>query len=133
MWSAHRITEKQKAGKARNIKEKQLKNSRSTVSKPQDVLHSSQRDNQTYLNSPYIRHFSDLANIFWYLSGLYQENYPSRSVGADFLLLRKFQCNEVSDFSLSAFQYIGIDVRCNTYVAMSEVFGYDFQVNTAVQ
>ena len=30
LWSAHRITEKQKAGKARNIKEKQLKNSRST-------------------------------------------------------------------------------------------------------
>ena len=25
LWSAHRITEKQKAGKARNIKEKQLK------------------------------------------------------------------------------------------------------------
>ena len=45
LWSAYRITEKQKAGKARNIKEKQLKNSRSTVSKPQDVLHSSQRDN----------------------------------------------------------------------------------------
>ena len=31
LWSAHRITEKQKAGKARNIKEKQLKNSRSTA------------------------------------------------------------------------------------------------------
>lgn len=31
LWSAHRITEKQKAGKARNIKEKQLKNSRNTV------------------------------------------------------------------------------------------------------
>lgn len=31
LWSAHRITEKQKAGKARNIKEKQLKNSRDTV------------------------------------------------------------------------------------------------------
>ena len=31
MWFAYRITEKQKAGKARNIKEKQLKNSRSTV------------------------------------------------------------------------------------------------------
>ncbi len=30
MWFAYRITEKQKAGKARNIKEKQLKNSRST-------------------------------------------------------------------------------------------------------
>ena len=34
LWSAHRITEKQKAGKARNIKEKQLKNSRSPASKP---------------------------------------------------------------------------------------------------
>lgn len=33
LWSAYRITEKQKAGKARNIKEKQLKNSRSPVSK----------------------------------------------------------------------------------------------------
>lgn len=31
LWSAHRITEKQKAGKARNIKEKQLKSSRSTA------------------------------------------------------------------------------------------------------
>ena len=34
LWSAHRITERQKAGKARSIKEKQLKNSRSTASKP---------------------------------------------------------------------------------------------------
>ena len=33
LWSAHRITERQKAGKARNIKGKQLKNSRNTVSK----------------------------------------------------------------------------------------------------
>ena len=41
LWSAYRITEKQKAGKARNIKEKQLKNSRSTVSKPLVVLRSS--------------------------------------------------------------------------------------------
>ena len=31
LWSAHRITEKPKAGKARNIKEKQLKNSRNTA------------------------------------------------------------------------------------------------------
>ena len=30
LWSAHRITEGQKAGKARSIKGKQLKNSRST-------------------------------------------------------------------------------------------------------
>ena len=34
LWSAYRITEKQKAGKAWNIKEKQLKNSRNTVSRP---------------------------------------------------------------------------------------------------
>ena len=34
LWSAYRITEKQKAGKARNIKEKQLKNSRSTDKEP---------------------------------------------------------------------------------------------------
>ena len=40
LWSAYRITEKQKAGKARNIKEKQLKNSRNTVSK-QLVAHLS--------------------------------------------------------------------------------------------
>ena len=45
LWSAHRITEKQKAGKARNIKEKQLKNSRSTVSKQLVVRLSSARDN----------------------------------------------------------------------------------------
>ena len=45
LWSAHRITEKQKAGKARNIKEKQLKNSRNQVSKPLVEHHSSLRDN----------------------------------------------------------------------------------------
>lgn len=45
LWSAHRITERQKAGKARNIKGKQLKNSRSTVSKQLVELLSSQRDN----------------------------------------------------------------------------------------
>ena len=46
LWSAHRITERQKAGKARSIKGKQLKNSRSTVSRLHVVLHSSQRDNK---------------------------------------------------------------------------------------
>lgn len=46
LWSAHRITERQKAGKARSIKGKQLKNSRSTVSRLLVELHSSQRDNQ---------------------------------------------------------------------------------------
>ena len=34
LWSAHRITERRKAGKARSIKEKQLKNSRSTEKQP---------------------------------------------------------------------------------------------------
>ena len=46
LWSAYRITEKQKAGKARNIKEKQLKNSRNTVSKQLVVHLSSVRDNK---------------------------------------------------------------------------------------
>ena len=45
LWSAHRITERRKAGKARSIKEKQLKNSRSTVLKQLVELLSSQRDN----------------------------------------------------------------------------------------
>lgn len=54
LWSAHRITEKQKAGKARNIKEKQLKNSRSTASKLRDVHHSSQRDNLSYFSEKII-------------------------------------------------------------------------------
>ena len=49
LWSAHRITERQKAGKARNIKEKQLKNSRSTVSKAHVVLPSSQRDKKPHI------------------------------------------------------------------------------------
>ena len=45
LWSAHRITERQKAGKARSIKGKQLKNSRSTVSKQLVALRSSANDN----------------------------------------------------------------------------------------
>ena len=46
LWSAHRITERQKDGKARSIKGKQLKNSRNTVSK-QLVEHlSSASDNR---------------------------------------------------------------------------------------
>ena len=49
LWSAHRITERQKAGKARSIKGKQLKNSRNTVLKQLVELLSSQRDNQVYI------------------------------------------------------------------------------------
>ena len=47
LWSAHRITERQKAGKARSIKGKQLKNSRNTVSKQLVALRSSASDNST--------------------------------------------------------------------------------------
>ena len=50
LWSAHRITEKQKAGKARNIKEKQLKNSRNTASKPL-VAHLSSASDNLQLNN----------------------------------------------------------------------------------
>ena len=50
LWSAHRITERQKAGKARSIKGKQLKNSRNTVSKQLVALRSSARDNFSYSN-----------------------------------------------------------------------------------
>ena len=59
LWSAHRITAKQKAGKARNIKEKQLKNSRNTVSKQLVALRSSASDNLQLKNAkkPGIRHF----------------------------------------------------------------------------
>ena len=48
LWSAHRITERQKAGKARSIKGKQLKNSRNTVSKLLVEHHSSQNVNFSY-------------------------------------------------------------------------------------
>ena len=51
MWFAYRITEKQKAGKARNIKEKQLKNSRNTVSKQLVALRSSASDNLQLKNA----------------------------------------------------------------------------------
>ena len=48
LWSAHRITEMQKAGKARNIKGKQLKNSRNTVSRQLVEHHSSLNVNFSY-------------------------------------------------------------------------------------
>lgn len=58
LWSAHRITEKQKAGKARNIKGKQLKNSRSTVSRQLVELHSSLNVNHTFRNVQFQKEFS---------------------------------------------------------------------------
>ena len=58
LWSAHRITEKQKAGKAENIKEKQLKNSRNTVSKQLVVLRSSANDNLQLNNAKKARKYA---------------------------------------------------------------------------
>lgn len=63
LWSAHRITEKQKAGKARNIKEKQLKNSRNTVSKQLVELLSSLRDNLSEKRISRVYYTSELR--FW--------------------------------------------------------------------
>ena len=58
LWSAHRITGKQKAGKARNIKEKQLKNSRNTVSKQLVALRSSANDNRLLNNAKKARKYA---------------------------------------------------------------------------
>ena len=63
LWSAHRITEKQKVRKARNIKEKQLKNSRNTVSKQLVELLSSQRDNLSEKRISRVYYTSELR--FW--------------------------------------------------------------------
>jgi hypothetical protein len=62
LWSAHRITERQKAGKSRSIKGKQLKNSRNTASKPLVAHLSSASDNFSYkmLKSPENTTFSGL-------------------------------------------------------------------------
>ena len=58
LWFAHRITERQKAGKARNIKGKQLKNSRSTASKPLVALRSSVSDNLQLNNAKKARKYA---------------------------------------------------------------------------
>ena len=58
LWSAHRITERQKAGKARNIKGKQLKNSRNTVSKQLVALRSSASDNLQLNNAKKAREYA---------------------------------------------------------------------------
>ena len=75
LWSAHRITEKQKAGKARNIKEKQLKNSRSTVSKQLVELLSSLRDNFSEKRISRVYYTSELR--FW---GVFCVNYDKINI-----------------------------------------------------
>lgn len=75
LWSAHRITGKQKAGKARNIKEKQLKNSRSTVSKQLVELLSSQRDSLSEKRISKVYYTSELR--FW---GVFCVNYDKINI-----------------------------------------------------
>ena len=65
LWSAHRITEKQKAGKARNIKEKQLKNSRNTVSKQPVALRSSASANFPYFSVRLTTSICRKIQYFW--------------------------------------------------------------------
>lgn len=63
LWSAHRITERQKDGKARSIKGKQLKNSRSTASKPLVAHLSSASDNFSEKRISRVYYTSELR--FW--------------------------------------------------------------------
>ena len=63
LWSAHRITERQKAGKARSIKGKQLKNSRNTVSKQLVELHSSASDNLLETKISRKAHFTRVTEV----------------------------------------------------------------------
>ena len=65
LWSAHRITEKQKVRKARNIKGKQLKNSRSTVSKQLVALRSSASDNLQLKNAKKARKIRHFLGLFY--------------------------------------------------------------------
>lgn len=66
LWSAYRITEKQKAGKAQNIKEKQLQNSRNTVSKLLVEHHSSLNVNHTFRDVQFQKDFTNLSgSIPW--------------------------------------------------------------------
>ena len=58
LWSAHRITERQKAGKARSIKGKQLKNSRNTASRLHVAHRSSASDNLQLNNAKKARKYA---------------------------------------------------------------------------
>ena len=75
LWSAHRITERQKAGKSRSIKGKQLKNSRSTVSKQLVELLSSQRDSLSEKRISKVYYTSELR--FW---GVFCVNYDKINI-----------------------------------------------------
>ena len=65
LWSAYRITEKQKAGKAQNIKGKQLQNSRNTVSKQLVEHHSSPNDNLLFRERQFQRIYQTLEILYF--------------------------------------------------------------------
>ena len=65
LWSAYRITEKQKAGKAQYIKEKQLQNSRNTVSKQLVEHHSSPNDNLLFRERQFQRIYQTLEILYF--------------------------------------------------------------------
>ena len=65
LWSAHRITEKQKAGKARNIKEKRTIEMFNTVSKQLVALRSSASDNLQLKNAKKARN-TPFSGLFLY-------------------------------------------------------------------
>ena len=75
LWSAHRITERQKDGKARSIKGKQLKNLRNTVSKQLVALRSSASDNSI----EYHKRTTNPENPVFSGFSLYSEN-PSNNL-----------------------------------------------------
>ena len=75
LWSAHRITEKPKAGKARNIKEKQLKNSRNTVSKQLVELRSSASDNSTEYQKNIKTHGNPVFSRVFFMSEFGERKY----------------------------------------------------------
>ena len=106
LWSAHRITEKQKAGKARNIKEKQLKNSRSTASKPL-VAHLSSASDKKLSFSPENFGFPGFSFGFCYKALTYQNPRGQNSEMIDHNILRfDAKCLDVKGIIVVLCQYL---------------------------
>ena len=108
LWSAYRITEKQKAGKARNIKEKQLKNSRSTVSKQLVELLSSQRDNFSHTEKSRKAHFTRVTEVVescqmcWNFNGM-QHICNKYATNISMICIGHFQSNLGMSFSVKSY------------------------------
>ena len=108
LWSAHRITEKQKAGKARNIKEKrQLKNF-NTVSKQLVELLSSQRDNFSHTEKSRKAHFTRVTEVVescqmcWNFNGM-QHICNKYATNISMICIGHFQSNLGMSFSVKSY------------------------------